>query len=148
MPRETKPKRIALYVTEQQLRYILSALENDFRLRMGQTYIDLIDDLAFQNVSPDLEDGKFSKTLFDECLWRRDAARQKLQEFMDIVFDRNWLRTQKTEQTQEKIDMWCAIRHWMWEQRDPDKRGDGVDSYPPMQFGQQPLPDLEWEERH
>lgn len=139
-------RRILLAVTDEQLRCIINALEEHFRLRMGQTYIELVDDLCFQNIVPEGEDGKMSDRQFNDCIIRRDEAREKLQEFMDICFNRDWRRQQKTEEVINEIDLWRMIRHWRWSQRDHEERGYGVESYPVYQFGSEPLPEIKWEE--
>ena len=134
--------RISLTVTERQLKLINRALEDFFRMRMGQTYIDLLDDLCFQNIEPEGENGKLSSEQFDDAIQRRDMAREKLQELYDICLGPGLERRQKREDVQNAIDVWHVIRHWLWEQRPPDKRGDGTDSYPVFRLGTEPLPEI------
>lgn len=129
-------------ITEKQLRLILVALEDYFRLRMGQTYIDLVDDMCLQNIELP-EAGEERNRAFNEFIWRRDTARDILQEFYIACLGRDIKRHQKTPEMEIAIDMWSEIRHWLWEQRPVEQRGYGVDSYPVYQFGEEPLPRLE-----
>ena len=137
MPKKTKPMTVTVTMTENQMALIQNALEEHFRLRMGQSFISLVDDLAFQNVEPD-NGNKFSDELFDNCICRRDAARQKLEELFNICFDHDIKRMQKTEEVNNEIDMYQEIRHFRWLQRDPADRGNGTDSYEPLYWGTEP----------
>lgn len=132
---------VSLECTENQLGIIMAALEDYFRLRMGQTYIGLLDDLAFQNIQV-RKDGKIDDDVFNECIWRRDDAREKLSEMFDILFNRDLSRMKQTEEVKTAVDIWHVIRHWFWKQRPPESRGIGTDSYDVMQIGKEPLPEI------
>ena len=125
-------------MSDKQLRYIMNALEEHFRLRMGQALIGgLTDDLCFQSV--DL-DGADRKQKFDEAIDRRDRGLEKLQEYMNICFEDGWKRKQKTKEVIDEIDMWHVIRHFFWEQRPADKRPRWVvDADPVYLFGDEPM---------
>ena len=124
-------KFVTLKVTENQLRYIMHSLECHFRLTMGQAW-DLADELCEQNT-----DWRQS----DKYCERRDTVRNTIERVIrDVAFEGDTTRGYKTPRTQAEIDLWSAIRHWFWSQLPPDQRGDGVDSYPPMQLGEEPLP--------
>ena len=136
---------ITITMTETQYKYVMGALEEHFRLRMGQTFIDLVDDLAFQNIERD-KDGKIDDKVFNECIQRRDDGHVKLQEFYEACCGRSLKRWQKTEEVQNEIDLWSFMRHFLWSQRPIDKRGNGVASYPPIQFGTEPPPAIRMED--
>ena len=138
-------KTIVMRMSENQLRLIQDALEEHFRLRMGQVNLDgLADDLCQQNIDFGDPGTEEHDRLFDNYIERRENAMQKLREFMDICFDNSWERKQKTENVICEIDIWHVIRHFFWKQKPPEKRLDWtVDAYPPSREGTEPLPTVE-----
>ena len=109
-----KDKRITIELTKQQLVYIQNALEEHFRLRMGQVNIGgLTDDLAMQNV--DLSDSNPNRSReFDAYIERRDRGLEILRDYMKVCLGSDSTRYQKTPEVIDEIDLWVAIRHFIW----------------------------------
>lgn len=102
-------KRYVMKVTEKQLQMISYALEEYFRLRMGQEF-DFVNDLASMDVdlSPENPD---RATIFDHMIHRRDDLAEVMKCVFRIAFAPYGLAPQK--KTQEMMiaeDIWEAIR--------------------------------------
>ncbi len=137
-------RRIKLAVTEKQLRRIMAALEEYFRLRMGQTW-DFADDICLQGL--DLS-GLDRDKKFDSFITRRDEFRERMKDLiLRIGVEGDRTRLRKTEEMLEMIDVWHVIRHWLWEQLPAEKKSDWtVDADAVYPESQEPLPDINWEE--
>lgn len=137
--------KVKLILTDKQLRLVLNALEQHFRLCMGQRYCGLADELAFQNVELGEIGTPEREALFDECIDRRNRAEDLLQTFFDICSGRDWRHWRKTPDVQNEIDIYSVIRHFFWEQREKKDELDHwtVDAGTPRQWGSEPLPEIE-----
>ena len=94
-------------LTEEQARVIIAALEEYFRLRMGQSG-QFADDLASlgRDLSP--ENPKH-KEIFDGFIQRRDHLNRIMQAVFQIAFEPDGC-TQKTEDMLVAEDIWDAFR--------------------------------------
>lgn len=97
-------------LTEEQLRIVRVALEEYFRLRMGQD-MDFCDDLAFfgrkdvyDTSDPD------HKRIFDRYISRRNHMREVMQAFFRIAFPPYGVPEEKTNDVLIAEDIWDAIR--------------------------------------
>ena len=94
-------------ITEKQLIVIQNAVEEYFRLRMGQDSM-FSDDMAEINVDLSPENPNH-KMIFDRFICRRDALSQVMRAFYGIAFERGNLE-KKTEDMLIAEDIWDAIR--------------------------------------
>ena len=120
-------------LTEKQMRVTQVALEEFFRLRMGQSF-DFCDDMAMSDT--DLSnDNPEHERLFDRFIERRDALQQVMKAFFGIAFPLGYLSA-KTDDMMVAECIWDAIRtargcnHW----------GSA------MQIGSEPSPKIEGED--
>lgn len=118
-------------LTEKQLAVIQNALEEWFRVRMGQS-IDLCDDMAGLNhdMSPDNPNHRM---IFDAYISRRDHLQELMKAFFRIAFEPSgWLK-EKTDDMLIAEGLWDAIRCARglsrWDQ--------------PFQIGGEPLPKID-----
>lgn len=139
-------RKITVELTKQQLVYIQNALEEHFRLRMGQVSIGgLTDDLAAQNVDLSTDNPNHDAE-FDAFIERRDRGLEILKEYMNVCFGTNIARYQKTQEVIDEIDLWHAIRHFLWDIRpesEKEKTKYCTAADKPCQFGNEPLPKIE-----
>ena len=96
-----------LKVTEKQLSIIQTALEEYFRLRMGQSF-DFTDDFCLMNV--DLaSDNPNRERNFDRYIGRRNAMREVMSAAFRIGYDGQYLK-EKTPEMLIAEDIWDSIR--------------------------------------
>ena len=131
--RKMSQAKYRITLTEKQMRVTQVALEEYFRLRMGQD-MDFSDDMA--SLETDLStDNPEHRRIFDRYIDRRDALRQVMKAFFGIAFDGGYLK-EKTDDMLIAECIWDAIRtargcnHW----------GEA------MQIGPEPLPKITQEE--
>lgn len=129
-----------LTVSEKQLRCINAALEDYFRLRMGQTW-QLADDWCLQGYdyykNPD-EGKTINEKTFDKCLWVCDHVRALLDTARRMAVPPSHTLYKLSENARICEDVWQVIRHQLWLD-DPDGRDRLVDSRPPMPVADEPL---------
>ena len=117
-------------LTEKQMRITQVALEEYFRLRMGQT-IDFCDDMA--QLETDLSpDNPEHERLFDRFIDRRDALTQVMKAFYGITFPSGYL-TRKTDDMMIAECICDAIRT----ARGCNRWGEA------MPIGSEPVPPIE-----
>ena len=116
------PKKVTIELTETQARTVLAAVEEWFRLRMGQSY-DLANDLAC------LKPGESD---FDKMLVRRDA----IEELLRAMFRIAWPYCGVPEEVQPYVhvasDIWSTLRYELG----PKEEWCST----PFQMGPEPLP--------
>ena len=100
-------KRYRLTVNEKQLIGIEMALEEYFRLRMGQD-MDFSDAMAQIETDLSHDNPNFQKN-FERFLERRDALRAVMKAFFNIAFQMGYLR-ENTEEMLIAEDIWDSIR--------------------------------------
>lgn len=95
-------------LTAEQVRVIHNALEEYFRLRMGQE-TDFCNDMASLNcdLSPDNPKHEW---LFDMYIARRDHLQELMRAFFRIAFEPKGYLEKKTEDMLIAEDIWDVIR--------------------------------------
>ena len=133
--------RVTVTLTDEQLRLVNRAIEEYFRLRLNQWW-DFADDVCLQGVDLSNENPNRGK-VFDEYIIRRDALKASF----EALFHQFTITTsQKSQDCMDLIDIWDAIRHWIWEQKPPEDRITWtVDAAKPLNEGQYPLPTIKRE---
>lgn len=121
-------KKVTIELTETQARTVLAAVEEWFRLRMGQSY-DLANDLAC------LKPGESD---FDKMIVRRDA----IEELLRAMFRIAWPHCGVPEEVQPYVhvasDIWSTLRYELG----PKEEWCST----PFQMGPEPLPKITVEE--
>lgn len=127
--------KYTIELTEKQLAIVQNALEEWFRLRMGQD-MDFCDDLAKMNadLSPD---NPQHERLFDLYLARRDHMQALMKAFFRIAFEPFGYLTEKTEDMLIAETIWDAIRC----ARGQNRWGQ------PLVLGGEPCPKIEKQEK-
>ena len=121
-----------LTINEAQLKVMTVALEEFFRLRLGQCW-DLVDDLAFSGFDYKNHTAKE----FDERIRRRDDARSIIQTGMNVAFGQSVCRD-IGDIGRICEDMWSVARHQLWKDN-PNHSEWTVDSYEPRPVSNEPL---------
>jgi len=119
--------RYRIELTEEQARIMKKAMEEFFRLRMGQDY-DFSDDMACLQSGFPTKEPAFSKMLA-----RRDHMRELMRAFFAIAFEPKGYLEQKTDEMLVAEDIWEAIRY---------ARGEGRHESP-LHVGPEPFPTVE-----
>ena len=120
-------KKVTLELTEPQARITLLALEEWFRMRMGQ-YSDLANTLALYNYKYDAE----NKAEFDRRMVRRDAIQEVVKAMLRIAFPVYGTPEKVTPETRIASDIWSALRYELGPKTEWDRT--------PFQMGPEPLP--------
>lgn len=136
MEKRTKDKEHIYQVTlsESQLRLINKAVEQYFRMRIGQ-FSDYVDDIVFEGFNyKDHSDEEF-----DAVINRRDAASEQFKTAYRALTE--WPKHhRKTADDQRLIDMWETIRHQFWLDKPEPKSEFTVDSRPSLNLsGDKPI---------
>ena len=124
--------RYKIELTEEQMRITKKAMEEFFRLRMGQDYV-FSDDMACLNSGFPIEEPAFSKMIA-----RRDHMRELMRAFFAIAFEPKGYLEQKTDEMLVAEDIWEAIKY---------ARGEGRFSTP-LCLGPEPFPQVERAGKH
>lgn len=119
-----------LTLTEEQMRVTQKALEEYFRLRMGQAW-DFSDEMAQTGIDLSSKNPEHKK-LFDRFITKRDALREIMGAFFRVAFP-NGYSEGKSEDSMIAECIWDAIRT----ERGQNNWGSA------MQIGKEPLPDIE-----
>lgn len=129
-------EKVSITLTDEQLRLVNKAIEEYFRLRLGQ-FRDFADDVCADGVdfSPANEN---HETLFNNYIVRRNTMHATFEAlFRQLTINDG----RKSQDCIDLIDIWETVRHWFWEQIPADERPSWtVDSTPPLHEGQYPLP--------
>lgn len=128
MKNKEKQKQYVLTLTSEQLRVVRLALEEYFRLRMGQTF-DFSTEMAGINfdLSPDNPN---HKKLFDQYLMRRDHLDEVMRTFYRIAYGDLHYLEKKTDDMLIAEDIWDAIRCYL-----------RISRYPyPLNVSSEPIP--------
>lgn len=120
-------KKVILELSETQARTVLVAVEEWFRLRMGQPY-DLADGLAFLNY-------KHGSEGFDAAIHRRDAITHVIQAMFHIAWPHYGTPREIPPEVHVASDIWSALRWELSEKGEWDRT--------PFQMGPEPLPKIE-----
>ena len=118
-------------LTEEQMRVTKIALEEYFRLRMGQDY-DFSMDMAMMNRDLSEDNSKHTK-IFDECIHRRDHLNELMRAYFRIAFEPDGYPKEKTEDMMIAECIWDSIRCCLGQSRWNQ----------PFQIGSEPVPEIE-----
>ena len=123
-------KKVTIELTERQARTVQVALEEYFRLRMGQANLNgLADDLAFDIYDRSKDDtGKG----FDLAIQRRDNINHVLKAIFHMAWPIYGAPEKKSEPVLIAGDIWSQLR-WEMSTKDPYMST-------PIQLGPDPLP--------
>ena len=101
-------KKYTIELTENQVRVIQNALEEYFRLRMGQD-AEFCTDMAELNadLSPD---NPHHELIFDRYIQRRDHMEEVMRAFFRIAFEPTGYLKEKTDDMLIAECIWDAIR--------------------------------------
>lgn len=124
-------KKVIIELTETKARTVLAAVEEWFRLRMGQS-AELANGLAFLGYK---NDPKFPGK-FDQAIQRRDSLQAVITAMFRIAFGCYGTPLEITTETHIASDIWSALRYAL-----RPKESDGFCSEP-FQMGPEPLPKI------
>lgn len=127
-------KQYDLTLTEGQLVVMFTALEQFFRLQMGQ-FFDYATEIAKDGYEYDKENPDNDR-LFREYICRRESCQEHMNLAYRIARPRGVSNC--TEDMNIAIDMWQAIRYFRWKERPEPKPHDTVDSRPPLHRSSEP----------
>lgn len=136
-------KKYILELNGNQIRLVKDAMEEYFRIRMGQ-WGDLADSMARKNIDLDPENPHFQE-YFNVFIAKRDAVENILTYAGKIAWGtgaNSFIDNPKSEEQRIAEGIWQVIRHELWKQN-PNRDEWCVDSRKPMQFSNEPLPKLE-----
>lgn len=131
MPKKTDQITYTITLTEQQARVTQNALEEYFRLRMGQES-DFCMDLAQMETDLDPENPEHER-LFNAYLARRDHMQEVMRAFFKIAFEPYGHLKEKTDDMMIAECVWDSIRF---------ARGQSRWSTP-FHIGPEPCPKIE-----
>lgn len=100
--------KYTIELTEKQLSTVQNALEEWFRLRMGQE-MDFCNDLAEMNADLSPENPDHDR-IFNDYIARRDHMREVMKCFFRIAFEPYGYLQEKTEDMLIAETIWDAIR--------------------------------------
>jgi hypothetical protein len=123
-------KKVVIELNETQARTVLVAVEEWFRLRMGQTY-DLANGLAFLNYDKE-------KDNFDYVIQRRNAIEYVIRAMFNIAWPHYGTPGSVPPEVHVASDIWSALRWELSEKGEWDRT--------PFQMGPEPLPKITVEE--
>ena len=123
--------RYTIELTETQISVVERALEEYFRLRMGQD-IEFCNDMASLNcdLSPDNPKHEW---IFDMYIARRDHLQELMRAFFRIAFEPKGYLEEKTESMLVAEDIWDSIRCAMGRSRWGE----------PLHLSEEPMPKVE-----
>ena len=121
-------KKVTIEMNETQARIVLTAVEEWFRLRMGQPH-DLANSLALL----DYDRNEHDREKFDICMRKRDALQAVIEAMLKIAFP--WRGYGMCHEIQPDVhiasDIWSQLRY---ELNPKDEWG-----YKPFQMGKEPM---------
>lgn len=132
----------SMKLNKRQLRAIMVALEEYFRIRMNQ-WNDVADYLAAMEVDFSPKNPKHEK-IFDLYIQRRDDCRSLLETAGRIA-----MRDRVCSKTEDMLiaeDIWGVIRHELWKM-DRSHLLHTVDAYPPLISSDEPVVKIEREDK-
>jgi hypothetical protein len=126
-------KKVVMELSEKQAKVIQDALEEYFRLRLGQANISgLADDLAFSTYEKCMDPtGKY----FDLAIQRRDSINQLLSAIFYITWPVYGAPEKRSDSELIAGDIWSLLR---WELSNKESYRST-----PIQLGPEPLPKIE-----
>lgn len=132
-------KKYILELNKNQIHLVKYALEEYFRIRMGQ-WRDLAESLASKNIDLSADNSHHEK-IFDRYLMERETVEKVLKCAGDILWGSPSFSNPKSEDQLIAEDIWQVIRHELW--KDKQNRDNWcVDSREPLQVSKEPLPEM------
>lgn len=119
-------KKVTIELTETQARTVLIAVEEWFRLRMGQTS-DLADGLTLLNY-------KYGDDTFDRVMQRRDSIEEVLRAMFKIAWPPFGTPGTVPPEVHVASDIWSTLRYEL------GPKDDWCST--PFQMGPEPLPKI------
>ena len=132
---EKKIKMVTLELNEAQAMVVQVALEEWFRLRMGQSF-DLANDLAFMGYKRD----EAHPERFDACITKRNSLEYVIKAMFNIAWPHYGTPHEVEPRTHVASDIWSVLRHELWKVRTDGTDSWSVDAATPIQLGPEPLP--------
>ena len=120
------PKKVIIELNETQARTVLLAVEEWFRLRMGQSS-ELANGLAFLNYNRD-------KDNFDFVIQRRNAIEQLVRAMFNIAWPYYGTPHEIPDEVHVASDIWSTLRYELG----PKDEWSST----PFQMGPEPLPKI------
>ena len=120
------PKKVTIELTETQARIVMLAVEEWFRLRMGQP-ADLASDLALYDVKGD-------KDALDQAIMKRGVLEDVIRGMFRIAFPPYGQPRELAHGVNIASDMWSALRYELLDHKDC--------TFTPYQVGEDPLPKI------
>lgn len=129
-----------LELSEKQAEIIKIALEEYFRLRMGQ-FGDLAEDLAYSGY----DRNNHTSDELNARNERRWSAEAVFKAALDVAqpMRKHGVYPEQTIEMLRAQDIWQVIRHRLWKDRHGDKNDWCVDAREPMPMTDEPLPKME-----
>lgn len=137
--KEKKIKKVVLVLNEAQAGIVQAALEEWFRIRMGQSH-DLANDLAFMGYKRDEKD---HQARFTAAITKRNSLEHVIKALFNIAWPHYGTPQEVDDRTHIASDIWSVMRHELWKARTDDPNDWRVDSATPIQLGPEPLPVVE-----
>ena len=120
-----------LHLNSEQAVTLLKAVELLMRLKINQP----------EEISRAVLDGMYERIGIDVYCRRRDTANACLKRAFDTIFP-TIDDIKKDEEWYRLYNLYQSVRYARHEAEYPN--GTGVDSYPPMQMTDEPIPKCEW----
>lgn len=130
-------KTVTMELSETQAKIIQTALEEWFRIRIGQ-FSDLAEDLVFSDYKKDPKHPE----KFDVCLQARDDLNAIFDAAKRIAWPNGVTKNKSPVQVQIAEDVWSTLRHELYIANGGDPNSWCVDARPPLQLGAEPLPKI------
>lgn len=122
-----------LTLNSDQARELRKAVELLMRLKINQP-----EEITRAVLDEMLEDKRID---IDTFCKRRDKANDHLKAAFDALFP-HWGEIRKDKEWYRLYNIYQVVRYAIHEAENPE--GKGVDSYPPTQFTDEPMPKCEW----
>lgn len=122
-------KKVTIELTEKQAMIVLSAVEEWFRLRMGQSF-DLANGLAFLGYKPDREHPE----KFDLLIQRRNNIDAVIKAIFNIAFPYSSVPREVDPDVHIAGDIWSELRYQIY----PKNEWTST----PFQMGTEPMPKI------
>ena len=124
-----------LTLNSDQAKETLKAVELLMRLKINQP----------EEISRTVLDGMYERIGCDEFCKRRDEANEYLHKAFEAIFP-HWSEVQKDEEWYRLYNLYQVIRYQIHLAEHPNSTG--VDSYPPTQFTDEPIPECTWRKKN
>lgn len=122
-------KKVTIELTEKQAMIVLDAVEEWFRLRMGQSS-GLANGLAFLGYKPDME----YPEKFDLLIQRRNDIDSIIKAIFNIAFPYNSVQREVDPDVRIASDIWSELRYQIY----PKNEWTST----PFQIGTEPMPKI------